>query len=167
MKALLAALALFGVGVAVQTATPDEGKRPIKYFADHCARCHGPGGSRYEELSARTDAQLKESIRTMAEGPGGAPLSEEGLRLQLSLHRAIRAKEPFIAILSVKDGKAEGEASPDAKVVTLVNNRATTVPTEDGAFTLTLKDPKTMVSARVGGKVATIPARRVGTSHGR
>lgn len=152
---------------APEPPKPDEGLRPVSYFTAHCQRCHGPGGNRYGDLSGRTDDQLKSSIHDMAEGPGEAPLSEAGLRLQLCLHRAIRAKEPFVAVVSVKDGKVEGETTPDAAVTFFSKNKAIKVENKEGTFAFQTKDPKAMVAARVGNKVATIPASRVGTSHGR
>lgn len=168
MKALLAAipLALGGaLALGTQEPKPDEGLRPVSYFNDKCARCHGEAGSRYGDLSARTDEQLKKSIQEMAAGPGDAPLTDRGLALQLALHRAIRAQEPFVAVVSSREGKVEGETFPSATVVLLSKGKATKLENKEGRFLLETKDPKATVAARMGKKVATVIVRRLGTSH--
>ena len=133
--------------------------RPLAYFAAHCQRCHGPEGNRYpEDFPTRTDAQLRESIVEMAEGPGGAPLGKGGLELQLALHRAIRAKQPFLQISGGENGKALGYASPGAKIV----QGGKSVEMKDGRF---LAEPKGEIRATRDGKTVKLSPETVGTSH--
>ncbi len=136
-----------------------EESRPLAYFAAHCQRCHGPEGSRYpDDLASRTDAELKDAIREMAEGPGAAPLGEGGLELQLALHRAIRAKEPFLQIAGGENGRAVGYASSNAKP----EQEGKGLPIKDGRF---LAAPKGQVTTKAGPKTLAVPADAPGTSH--
>lgn len=136
-----------------------EESRPLAYFAAHCQRCHGPEGNRYpEDFPTRTDAQLRGSIVEMAEGPGGAPLGKGGLELQLALHRAIRAKEPFLQIAGGEGGKAVGYASTGVKLT----QGGKPIEAKDGRF---LADPKGEITAVRDGKAVKLAADSVGTSH--
>ncbi len=80
---------------------------PLAYFDQNCARCHGENGSFYGDTFAQgqSDAQLREAITEMAEGPGQAPLNAAQLDAVAAWHRALRDKKPFVVV--VKSEKVE------------------------------------------------------------
>ena len=174
--ALLLPAALLIPGVAAvlrQDAPPKHGPppkaeemRPMAYFTAHCQRCHGPEGSRYPDLTDRSDAQLEESIEEMAEGPGGAPLTPEGLALQVAYHRAIRAGEPFVQIAGFEGDRAVGYASPGATLEYQGDRgyKALVKPDDKGTFRVPSAVSAYVVATK-GGKTAKVPIDRAGTSH--
>lgn len=92
------------------------------YFADHCARCHGPEGIGYgptfgQHLSA---AALRDKIEAMAIGPGGAPLEAAELDEMVVYHQSLITQVPFVDVVAVetKGDKVmvSGEVSSDAEV---------------------------------------------------
>ena len=91
---------------------------PLTYFQDNCSRCHGEEGAFYDKpaLARRADAQLRQSIQEMAEGPGNAPLDGEGVAVQMAYHRAIAAEKPFLAVTKWGGALLEGEATPGSRV---------------------------------------------------
>ena len=91
---------------------------PLTYFQDNCARCHGDEGAFYDKaaLAKRADAQLRQSIRDMADGPGDAPLSGEGVAVQMALHRAIAKGAPFLAVTKWQAPVLQGEATAGSRV---------------------------------------------------
>lgn len=121
----LAPLALVGATTADKpaptTATmgPVTSKfAPLQYFEDNCARCHGDYGSAYgPEFGAHlSDAQMRQEVKDMAEGPGGAPLEQEQLDLETAWHESLRDKRPFGVVTGWKNGTLTGEATPGAKI---------------------------------------------------
>jgi hypothetical protein len=84
--------------------------RPATYFAERCARCHGPEGANYAEgfAARKTDAQLDQVIHDMAAGPGGAPLGPDEVAVLRLYHRAVGSGAPFLT--SVDGSTYEGLA---------------------------------------------------------
>lgn len=91
---------------------------PIRYFEDHCARCHGSFGSFYGEEFGKelSDEKLQEAVKMMAEGPAGAPIQGESLSAQVAFHRALIRKEPFVAWTGRSATELWGEVTEHAKV---------------------------------------------------
>lgn len=121
-KLLLVTLAFAPLGVLrAQPEVPKtSGFAPLDYFSSKCARCHGPNGSFYGANFAKglkDDAALKQIVKDMCEGPGGAPLEEHDLEVLTDFHRALRDGKPYVVAVELKDGVLYGEASPDSKVI--------------------------------------------------
>lgn len=117
-------LALGGMGTAapgpadeeVPSPSP-ETLRPITYFNDKCANCHGNYGSFWGEGFAAelSDAELHEIVEEMAAGPAQAPLDEAALAVQTAYHRSLVDGRPFI--VAWREGETwRGEVTPKAKV---------------------------------------------------
>ena len=93
---------------------------PMAYFDANCARCHGENGSFYGDNFAKdkSDADLREVINEMADGPAQAPLTPAELDAVATLHQAWRDKKPFVAIVKSEKTAAgvqlSGEISPGA-----------------------------------------------------
>ena len=117
---------------------------PMAYFAQNCARCHGPNGSFYGANfgKALTDDKLHTVVHDMAAGPGNAPIKDRALEIEVAYHRALIAKQPFIVLTEVteKDGikTLHGEVSPESTIQLVVNQKQVLVSVEDAAWTAVL-----------------------------
>lgn len=92
---------------------------PISYFENHCARCHGSGGSFYGDDFARNlkhDSDLYHFVEEMAAGPGGAPLQDVNLEAQVAWHRSLVDKRPFLAWTGWSLFSLQGEITPESTV---------------------------------------------------
>ncbi len=102
---------------------------PLSYFAAKCARCHGPFGSFYgDDFGGKlSDAKLRQVVREMAQGPARAPLGGTDLDALTAFHRALIARQPFVAWTGADAARLVGEATPDATVRVRFGGRETTV----------------------------------------
>ncbi|MCF7803468.1 MAG: cytochrome c [Candidatus Marinimicrobia bacterium] len=93
--------------------------RPISYFNNQCARCHGPGGSFYGDQFAAdlSPAELKHTVDEMAAGPGGAPVHGDSLEALYQYHLGLSKGKPFLVITEVSDGSIAGEVTEGTQVV--------------------------------------------------
>jgi len=137
----------FAAAPASQPATAPSllGYRPITYFQDHCANCHGDYGSTYDPAfnAKLSDAQLAGAIRTMAEGPGRAPLTEEQVRVQVAYHRTLGEAKPFVTVAEVRrEADAlhlSGDVSPEATVRVTVGERTIQAEVTEHEWTAVLR----------------------------
>lgn len=104
-------------------ATPEkEPFAPLDYFEANCARCHGSYGAFYGEGFAKdkSDEQLRQIVKDMAEGPGNAPLDEKSLDILTTYHISLRDKKPFLVLVDRKDDNdfvvLSGEVTPDSRL---------------------------------------------------
>ena len=106
--------------------------RALDYFQNQCARCHGNYGSAYQPgaKANMSDASLRQKVRSMAEGPGQASLTDEAqLDLVLAFECALRDAQPFAAVSAwTKEGWLIGEALPGSKVWIENGGRTLEVP---------------------------------------
>jgi hypothetical protein len=124
-------------GLGYETVPPDNtpaATRPafdaVGYFINNCSRCHGDYGENYlpGSLAKRDDASLNKILREMCEGPGNAPVDDDGLKRLADYHRAMQKSEPFAAF----DSPASGSLTPDTTIA-VKNGAAAKV--EAGRFT--------------------------------
>lgn len=110
---------------------------PLKYFSDHCERCHGENGFNYPAKFAEgmADEDLRKKLVDMCDGPGGKSLDPPDIAAQMAFHRAISDGAPFIAWTGRQGERFEGEVTPDA---TLSTEPKVEVTIEDGHWSLTL-----------------------------
>lgn len=97
--------------------TSPETLRPITYFNDKCANCHGDYGNFWGEGFAADfeDEALREIVEEMAEGPAQAPLDEGALDVQTAYHRSLVDGKPFLVAWREDDGW-RGEVTPKSKI---------------------------------------------------
>jgi len=137
------ASAVFGFAVAgapkVAPAAPLK-VEPLAYFTAHCARCHGVQGSNYADnfTKGKSDADLRKVLKDMADGPGAAPLDDQGLASQIAYHRAIDTQSPFLSWTSAKNGALAGEALNAEKLTATSQGTNIPVKVKDGKWQLTL-----------------------------
>lgn len=112
------------------------GFKPLDYFQNQCARCHGDYGSAYGSEFGRniTDQQLRDFVRDMAEGPAQAPLGDADLAVETGFHRALRDGRPFAVVVAWKDGVLSGEAMPGSKITLELGGKALDVPLDGNAW---------------------------------
>ncbi len=107
------------------------------YFEDHCARCHGPGGSFFGDgfAKGKSDERLGKRVSRMASGPGNAPVDERQLGLLVDYLKHVAGKAPYVEVVRVieRDGVMEyrGEATAGS-VVTLGTGDKAVVAERDG-----------------------------------
>lgn len=95
---------------------------PVSTFAQHCASCHGEGGSLYPRPFANQGEALREKVEEMMYGPAGLDPSEADVEAMVRYHLSIRASTPFVVATnaaSVAAGEARtlvGEATEGAMV---------------------------------------------------
>jgi hypothetical protein len=133
---------------------------PIEYFNDHCAHCHGKNGVYLEAgfATGKSDAEVKDEIKEMADGPGQSPLDRDDLPVQLALHRSLSDEAPFAVWTKRKDLHLSGETTPDTDLKALVGSRTLDVKIEDGRWSLTLDQASDLDQLRLeaskGKKIA-------------
>jgi hypothetical protein len=140
-KLLIAALAFAPLGAiyAQPEAPKTSGFAPLDYFSAKCARCHGPNGSFYGAKfgkGLKDDAALKDIVKAMCDGPGGAPLEEHDLEILTDFHRALRDGKPYLVAVELKDGVLSGEASPGAKITLESGTKIVEVKLEGNKWSL-------------------------------
>lgn len=151
-----APLLLLGAAPAQQAAPT---AAPLTYFQESCARCHGDYGAFYSQPvgGTRTAAQLEQTIREMAEGPGAAPLAPEGLTRQTELHLALREELPYAVITSLEGGLVRGEALPGTSLALEEGGAGKAIPLTGHSFTFQLRGEAgttaTLVAERAGKKI--------------
>lgn len=108
---------------ATQPALVDLTLPPIATFEASCARCHGPEGSFYGEAFADlSPRELRHVVEDMMRGPAGLAPTDADLDAMVAYHRALRAKQPFVAVINARswrggeDAVLQGEAPPGAEV---------------------------------------------------
>lgn len=91
--------------------------RPISFFQEKCARCHGPYGTFYGEgFAARlNDDQLRAKVHDMVFGAGRSTLPDADIDLLTAFQRSIRSKSPFL-LVGTDEPDWGGEVSPGAVV---------------------------------------------------
>ncbi len=143
---------------------PEPLKRgPLSYYSEHCRRCHGPFGGAYEEnfTKGMSAQDLTDTIKSMAEGQGGSPLSDANeLAAQVAFHYAIDLKKPFLS-WTVLDGRTvSGEVTPKAKVVATLAGADVPVTLSDGIWKVVLPADasvrKLVITASVGDVKSTL-----------
>lgn len=110
---------------SLQSPPPVPKVAPFQYFANRCARCHGPDGSHYgpEFGKGLSDAQLIHVVEEMAEGPGGEPIHGADLDAVVAWHRALIRREPFVVVLQRGPTVWSGECTPGAQVTAREGSR--------------------------------------------
>ena len=100
-------------------------RRPISYFNQSCANCHGDYGSFWGEGFAADlkGGRLREVVREMAAGPAFAPLEEWALEVQTAYHRSLVDGKPFVTVYVDKSGNLAGEVTPGSTVFLVIDNR--------------------------------------------
>jgi hypothetical protein len=145
MKSLFAGMAILSIGGWQGTELPKPVEpvkhAPIEYFNDHCSHCHGKNGIYLEAgfATGKTDAEITDEIKEMADGPGQAPLDKDDLPVQLALHRSLSDEAPFAVWTKRKDLQLSGELTPDTELKAFVGPKAIDLKVEDGRWSLNLR----------------------------
>jgi len=102
--------------------------RPLAYFDQHCSRCHGPFGSYYGKDFAGdlSPVALRQKVREMAAGPGGAPVSGDSLAALVAFHQSLSSGQPFIVVTGAGGDSIFGEVSPGVPLRFTCGNRSVT-----------------------------------------
>jgi len=149
---------------------------PMDYFADNCARCHGPNGSFYGPTFGQklTDDQLRQVVKRMADGPGNAPLDDPKLDIETAYHRSLVDKRPFLVLTHIEGiGSATatltGEVTPDAAVKVTMSDKTVEAKVDDHSWTATVTGDidwsKTQISAEKEGVKTLLNPAQVAYSH--
>ncbi|MEI8195076.1 MAG: hypothetical protein WCI73_04125 [Phycisphaerae bacterium] len=114
------------------------------YFAQHCARCHGPEGQFWGERYGRNlpPPQLVEKIRMMAAGPGQAPVTDPQLATLTTFLQTIVARQPYAEVVTVNAQGADvtitGEAANDVTIQVEAGGKKYPVEVIDNVWTMHL-----------------------------
>ncbi|MES2463025.1 MAG: cytochrome c [Armatimonadota bacterium] len=143
---------------------------PIATYDEACARCHGPNGSFYGPTlgKGKTDAQLRQVIQEMAEGPSQLPpLPAAELEAQTAYHRALIKAEPFLAVTVRTAARLEGETTAGATVMVTAGTKTIGAKVEGSRWSAVLpeKGPAPIITARIGKTVTTLDTARASFSH--
>ena len=152
------------------TPPPPLSHGPIATYDAACARCHGPNGSFYGPTlgKGKTDAQLRQVIQEMAEGPAQLPpLPIIELDAQTAYHRAIIKAEPFIAVTSRTPARIEGEVTSGSTITVTVGGKTTAAKTDGTHWSASLpaKGPAPIITARIGKATTTLDTASAAFSH--
>ena len=134
---------------------------PLGYFNEKCARCHGQFGSFYGEDfgQGKTDAELRQSVDAMCQGPAQAPLEAHDLDVLTAWHKSLRDGKPFVALVAAKAAGAgfelQGEISPGASLE--VNGKK--VEVEGAKWTARVGQGAVKLRARQGDEVTEVDAQ--------
>ena len=140
MRILLLLIPVLAVSAFAKKAEPLK-TSPVKYFKDHCARCHGTDGGMYDDFFDRgkSDKDLRDVIDRMATGPGQSPIDGIDLDAQVAYHRAIGSKLPFLTWTGQKGSVLSGDfAISGEKLTAKVGKKKLAVTDKEGTWTLTL-----------------------------
>lgn len=149
--------------------------QPFTYFAQSCARCHGPNGSHYGEAFGKelTDHELVEIIDEMAYGPGMAPLDEKELQVMTAYHRGLLDNRPFIVVNQITEESMQGEVMPGTSLAIHLNGRQYPITVDEdhwqfefptGINTNSLTEPP-ILHANREGKVTKLNLTKMAYSH--
>ncbi len=159
----LAAPAGEGASVALTAPKTTAGFKPLDYFQNNCARCHGDYGTAYGSEFAKniTDEQLQTFVRDMAEGPAQAPLGDADLASETDFHRALRDGRPFGAAVTWKDGVLSGEATPGSLITLEIEGQTQNIPLKGNSWSVKVPSPLSWKTAKLRlsrvGKETVIP----------
>lgn len=170
---LLAAIAFAAPGPETKPFVPPPAALvhgPIATYDAACARCHGPKGSFYgpDLGKGKTDTQLRQVIREMAEGPSQLPtLPSVELDAQTAYHRALIKGEPFLAVTFRGETRLEGEVTSGATVTVATGGKTAAAKVEGSHWSipLTAKAPAPIVTARRGKAISTLDTAKAAFSH--
>lgn len=145
-------------------------RRPLAYFEAACAGCHGEGGSWFPSNVAAglSDADLTKKVETMARDHAARPVAGRDLAAQVALMRAIRAREPFVALVSLNTTTATFEVTPEAKLTARAGPRSLGASQTGNLWAVALRGRKAAsvrVTATLGKKTATLDLGRADWSH--
>jgi hypothetical protein len=169
--ALAAAAGFLGLGFAQRPEQTPLNVAPIAYFQAQCARCHGtvtsPSNTAFEK--PLPNDELKRFVEDMAAGPGGKALAGRDLDALVGLHRAMIAKQPYLAWTGRDGRKLKGDVSPGAKVTAKSGKNAVTVTVKGLAWSLEIPvgtSPGDITLEAVKGKASTkLDLRRHAFTH--
>ncbi|MBS1719379.1 MAG: cytochrome c [Armatimonadetes bacterium] len=125
--------------------------RPLAYFEDKCARCHGSMGSNYGDEFGKdlTDAKLVTVVRDMASGPAQAPVSEVDLRPLVAFHRSLILGKPFGIVVEVVGATVRGETTPGSKVSLRWGKVVSVAKVDGSAWSAIIPKGKTLSGAEL------------------
>lgn len=142
--------------------------KPIAYFQDKCARCHGPYGMFYGDEFGKSlnDAELRHKVHDMVFGAAQSSLSEAEVNVLTAYHRSMVQGSPFLIVTSAGP-QASGEATSGATLE--IQNGDERIPVEliEHSWTANVSaDASSMtISAILNGVRTTIPLRAGEVSH--
>lgn len=139
---------------------------PIGYFADKCARCHGPvespDNSAFEHV--QNDADLAATVKRMCDGPSQAPLDGVNLRALTALVGARQRNRPFICWTRHEGQKIAGETLPGTEMTATVNQLPVKVAASGSEWSILLpsgaKPENTVITAKLGDNSITLDLSR-------
>ena len=119
--------------------------RPISYYQESCARCHGEYGNAYAPgINARYDDDgLAKIIALMANELAMATIDPAQTAVQVALHRTMENPQPFVSVHLLEpqpDGsaKVEGEATPESTLTLVLGDQKQNVTLDKHTWTVTL-----------------------------
>jgi hypothetical protein len=105
----------------------------------------------------------------MAEGPAGAPLAGTDLDALAAFHRALIARQPFVAWTGTDAARIRGEATPDATIRVCFGDTEATVTRDWVAWTAAIppgQNPaRAVVEASMDEATTTLTLSRQAFSH--
>lgn len=167
---LAGAMAIAVAILAAPRAPKPLEREPLEYFEVACSGCHGEGGSWFPSNVAAglSDAELTKKVDAMARDHAARPVSGRDLQAQVALMRAIRAKEPFIALVSLSQASATFEATDGAKLTARAGPRTLAATQKGRLWTVSLggRQPAAVrLTATLGKKTATLDLGKADWSH--
>jgi hypothetical protein len=106
---------------------------PVAYFVENCARCHKQPRQAYDDVeNPLRGGALDKMLISMSNGPGGAPLDDQGLAEQRGLHMAFLDRLPYLWIDPARADVIAGETIPGTQVfLRTATRRIHAVPPSD------------------------------------
>lgn len=135
---------------------------PISTFAEHCASCHGAGGSMYNRPFTHQGEALREKVVEMMIGPAALDPSEPEIEAMLQYHLTMREATPFAAatnagaFASGAQTTLRGEATEGAMVFVEVENARRDARRGGGGAAWSVDGPEALpvvIEAQASGSV--------------
>lgn len=164
----IVALALAALA-ATRTIKPLE-RRPLAYFERACSGCHGTAGAWFPSNVADglSDAELTKKVEVMARDHAAQPVAGRDLAAQVAHIRALRSREPFIALVGLSRTSATFEVTTQAKLTARAGSRELKASQKGGLWTVALQGHRASsvrVTAAMGRKSATLDLGEADWSH--
>ena len=132
-------------------------RKPISYFNQKCANCHGDYGNYWGDGFAadKDDKQLREAVEGMCNGPAQATLDARPLEAQVAYNRSFKTKMPFATAYRTDAGTLGGEVTPGATVTLTVDGQSVPAKVDGHKWTSDAQSAEA-VAVEKGGKTTTL-----------
>jgi len=141
----------------------------IAVYDTACANCHGASGSFYGPTlgQGKTDAQLRQVVKDMADGPGQITLQPVEVDALTAYHRAIIRHEPFLDLTARTPEKLEGEVTPGSSISIRLGKKTLAAKVDGSRWSaaLPIAGGTPVITARLNDTQTVLDIARTAFSH--